>query len=223
MIINEVILLTSKLQDMLDFYHEKLELKVIEQSASHFIVLIGRTKLTFKQAALDSSPFYHYAINIPENKYNEAIEWAMKRVTLNNEEGDYEVFFKNWNAHAVYFDDPSGNIVELIARHNLNNGTDHEFTSGDLLSISEIGIVTDDVIPFVRKLNTINIPNWKEGSEGFTPLGDEEGLLIIVKNNRKWFFSEKHAKYHPVEVVIKEMPKILFKEINSFETEKDNL
>jgi hypothetical protein len=59
---------------------------------------------------------------------------------LQDESHDEFEFF-DWNAHAVYFYDPSVNIVEYIARHNIksSNSTD-EFTNNDILCISEVWI-----------------------------------------------------------------------------------
>jgi catechol-2,3-dioxygenase len=200
--LKEIALLTNKLSEMKEFYKDILDLQIIKENTSNFTVKVGLTNLTFKQSELKSDPFYHFAINIPENKMEEAKSWIKSKVALNIEEEDDEVFFKSWNAHAIYFEDPSGNILELIARHNLKNGVEHNFSSKDLLNISEIGIAVEDVIPFVRKLNEIGIPNWRDDSEGLTPVGDENGLFITVKSGRRWFFSNKDAKFFPLQVFI---------------------
>ena len=45
---------------------------------------------------------------------------------------DYEddiANFVNWHAKSVYFFDPAGNIVELIARFDLDNKTSETFSS----------------------------------------------------------------------------------------------
>lgn len=202
MLFKEVVLLTSKIDEMKDFYKNTLGLEVVKEDSEFFIAKIGLTKLKYKKSASGTEPFYHFAINIPENKFAEAKSWIKSIVSLNLEEGDDEVYFGNWNAHAIYFEDPSGNIIELIARHNLGNGTNHSFTPKDLLNISEIGIVVDDVIPFVKRLNALGIPNWRDDSPGLTPVGDENGLFITVKSGRTWYFSNKDAEFFPVEVSI---------------------
>ncbi|WP_181884363.1 ring-cleaving dioxygenase [Neobacillus piezotolerans] len=193
-------LLASNLTEMKNFYKNVLELPISSKSVKEFTVHVGQTDLHFRESN-DGNPFYHFAINIPENKYNEAVAWAKSRVSLNSEDGRDEVHFASWNAHA-YFEDPSGNIVELIARHNLPNRTNNNFSSQDFLNVSEIGIAVDEVIPFVRKLNALGFPNWKNDSEGLTPVGDENGLFIVVKTERKWYFSDKNARFYPVEVFL---------------------
>ncbi|ETI68740.1 VOC family protein [Neobacillus vireti] len=208
--ITELILLTNKINEMRDFYKNILELQILRDDSNIFTVQLGSTAVTFRETQSDSNPFYHFAINIPENKMEDAKSWIKSKVALNTEEDSDEVFFKSWNAHAIYFEDPSENIIEFIARHNLRNGVEHNFSSDDLVNISEVGLVVDEVIPFVRKLNEIGIPNWRDDSEGLTPVGDENGLFITVKNGRRWFFSNKDAKFYPFEVSIEGIGKVSF-------------
>jgi catechol-2,3-dioxygenase len=209
--INELKLFTSNLKDMKYFYEDILELPVIKEGNNSFTVGVGTTKLTFKGAVSGTNPYYHFAINIPKNLFKEAKSWLKIKVDLNTEEGDDEVYLSGtWNANAIYFEDPSGNIIEFIARNNLDNQVNHEFSSKDLLNVSEIGLVVDDVIPAVRKLNELGIPNWRDDSEGFTPVGDEMGLIIVVKNERRWFFSNTNAKFYPFEMDIEDLGSFSF-------------
>jgi catechol 2,3-dioxygenase-like lactoylglutathione lyase family enzyme len=211
----EIKLFTNKLNEMKGFYKDVLELQITSENKNDFSVQIGSTTLIFKQSEAGLEPFYHFAINIPENKMEEAKSWIQSKVTLNTEEESDEVFFKSWNAHAIFFEDPSGNILEFIARHNLKNAVEHRFSPDDFISISEIGIVVDEVIPFVRKFNELGIPNWRDDSEGLTPVGDENGLFIIVKDGRRWFFSKKDAEFYPFEVTIGGMGEFLFNKKDS--------
>ncbi|WP_166239060.1 VOC family protein [Paenibacillus turpanensis] len=201
---------TSAMEQMIDFYRSVLELPVREEDDSGFSVQIGSTLVHFQRVAGNGNPFYHFAINIPENRWSEAKQWAKARVSLNKEQDDDEVFFVDWNAHAFYFEDPAGNIVELIARHNLDNAVHHPFSSGDLLEVSEIGIVAEEVIPLVRRLNELGIPNWRGDSDGLTPVGVENGLLIVVKQGRRWFFADQAAEFYPVEAEVEGLGRLSF-------------
>ncbi|GGH22548.1 VOC family protein [Paenibacillus segetis] len=206
MYIDQVTLLTSKLHEMKTFYTSIVECELLEDEIEHFVVKIGSTNLTFKTTNLYDEPSYHFAINVPDNKFREVKDWVSSRVPLISEDGSDEVFFESWNADSIYCEDPSGNIVEFIARHHLKNGVTHSFSAKDFICISEVGIVADEVVPLVQKLNTMMIPKWKEGSDSFVPLGDEHGLLIVVKKDREWYFSNhKKAKFYPVEVSIKDI------------------
>ncbi|MEI5906618.1 ring-cleaving dioxygenase [Bacillus spongiae] len=200
--IKEMKLFTRKLNEMKDFYGDVLNLTIIKENQQAFTVRIGSTNLSFHKGDFESAPVYHVAINIPENKLVEAKEWISSKVNLNREEEDDEVYFEDWNAHAIYFEDPAGNILEFIARHNLNNRNEQPFSSLDLLNISEVGVVADEVIPLARILNEKGIPNFRPDGEGFTPVGDEHGLLIMVKTGRRWFFSNRFATFYPFEVLI---------------------
>lgn len=203
MIIEKVILLTGNSNETKSFYRDVLELELVEDRDDSFTVQAGSTQVTFQSTTAYARPFYHFAMNIPENKFREAKSWIQARVTLIEEDGEDEVFFTSWNAHSVYFEDPSGNIVELIARHNLANAISHPFASGDINGVSEVGVVANEVIPFVRALNEMGVPNWRADNEGLTPVGDEHGLFIVVKTDRIWYFSnEKQAQCYPVKVFV---------------------
>ena len=62
----------------------------------------------------------HWALNVPPQRFEEAVRHAAERVQLLEE----DVPFPNWRARAAYFYDPAGNIVELIARERAP-GRDH--------------------------------------------------------------------------------------------------
>ena len=52
--------------------------------------------------------------------------------------------FDFWDARAVYFHDPAGSIVELIAHHGLEeNGREGPFAAEELVGFSELGLVGD--------------------------------------------------------------------------------
>ncbi|MFD1957436.1 VOC family protein [Paenibacillus thailandensis] len=210
----EAVLLTSGLNRLKAFYGQVLELPEAPGGAGRVAFQLGGTKLVFKEAGPGREPFYHIAIHIPENKFDEAKVWLKSRVALNKVEGRDEAFFENWNAHSVYFEDPAGNIVELIAHHRLNNRTEHPFSSADLLGIAEIGIATDDVVSLADQLHRLGVPDWREGSGDFAPLGDENGMFIVVREGRQWFFSDKDAEFHPVEAVVEGLGTIKFERDN---------
>ncbi|PKR84547.1 VOC family protein [Heyndrickxia camelliae] len=210
MIIEKLLLDTNKIADLRNFYKDMLGLNITEDTPQCLTFKVGETLLSFKETANKNHPFYHFAMNIPNNKFQQAKKWLQDRgVKLNREDGKDEVYFETWNAESVYFEDPAGNIVELIARHHLPNKTEGEFSSEDLLNVSEIGIVRDQVLPFVQELNNIGIPCWKEADESFASVGNEEGLVIVVKRGRRWYFSNKDAEIFPVTVWIKGIGKIV--------------
>ena len=105
---------------MYEFYSNKLGFQVISKDREQFTIGIGETFLTFRQQENESSqPFYHFAINIPENRLNEALEWIDNKTEITTEQGDKIVHFVSSDVHSIYFNDPAGNVVEIIARHSL--------------------------------------------------------------------------------------------------------
>ena len=84
---------------------------------------------------------------------------------------------------------PDGILLELIARHDLPAASSSgRFSSADLLRISEIGLAVPDVPAAVAALqNAFGLPVFGTAAGEFTPLGDHDGLLIVVRQGRPWF------------------------------------
>ncbi|MEC0245250.1 glyoxalase/bleomycin resistance/dioxygenase family protein [Paenibacillus chitinolyticus] len=197
----ELTLHASHLSELKQFYGERLRLPLTGESGASFSFRAGNTNVTFVRTARDDDSFYHFAFNIPENKIEEAAGWLRDRVELLGEKGDPVVHFESWNAHAVYFKDPAGNIVELIARHNLENASQRPFGEEDFLCVSEIGMPVDDVSAALRDLKRqAGLDAWKTPSDTFAPVGDENGLFIVVKKGRVWFAGERSSHPYPLAV-----------------------
>jgi catechol-2,3-dioxygenase len=138
-------------------------------------------------------PFYHFAFNIPENKIVKALEWQKARTPLlfipdQNRAAGYPpevVDYSHWNAHSIFFLDPAGNVVEYIARHDLKNADSSSFSLMDILYASEIGLIVDDVPRTAERLKDwAAVPQYRGGSDQFMALGDEHGLLLVMKRGR---------------------------------------
>ena len=178
------------LKELAHFYTNLLSQLPITQTEQHLIFQIGASKLTFKFLESGQPSRYHFAINIPRNQFEAAKEWLSKHVSLISDKNGEHVFrSESWNADMMYFYDPADNILELVARHTLNNDSDVPFSAKSLLNISEIGIAAKDVPAQVADIQTqIDIePYLWSGSEEFAPVGNEEGLFIVVKQGRIWF------------------------------------
>lgn len=199
--IKEIILQTHLINELKDFYTKILELKIIRESESAFTVKAGLTEISFERSDPDLKPFYHFAFNIPENQLKQAKKWISEKTDLITLDGEDEFDFKSWNAHSVYFYDPAGNILELIARHNLGNSSENVFGGESILSISEMGIPVLNVNDFHKELNlSFPLPHFSGDSENFAALGDDNGLLIIVTKGRKWFPDCPDAEIFPLKI-----------------------
>jgi catechol-2,3-dioxygenase len=95
------------------------------------------------------------------------------------------VDYRHWNAHSIFFLDPAGNVLEYIARHDLKNAADGPFGWTDILYASEIGLVVDDVPRAAEQVaSAAALAPYRGASDLFTAMGDEYGLLLVMKRGR---------------------------------------
>ena len=81
-------------------------------------IRVGETRLRFTHR--EGSPFYHFALLVPGDRFEAAQAWAEQRVEiLRDAEGTRVFESDDWNSSAVYFHDPAGNILELIAHSGI--------------------------------------------------------------------------------------------------------
>lgn len=187
--IHELRLPTTDLVAQLAFYRDVLSLPVVASTSEHFAVQAGATRLIFTTAG-ETEPVYHFAFNIPRNQFTSARIWIEARVPLiPDANGATTWHFDGWNADLLYFYDPAGNIVEFIARQTLDYERPAPFGSDDIQCVSEIGLAVDDVRASVADMSArLHIPVYDgEGSDSFSALGDEHGLLIVVRKGRAWY------------------------------------
>jgi catechol-2,3-dioxygenase len=201
--IQKLKLLSADLIAQRDFYTNVLELPA-ELGSSDLVVQAGTSTLVFSQAPADFDGAYHFAFNIPENQFQAAKKWITKRISLLNDKSGKEEFeSKSWNSDSIYFLDAAGNVLEFITRHALQNGTEGHFDSRQILSVSEIGLPSENVIDFANEICTsLGLSVYKqEPNETFTPVGDEDGLLILAIQDRIWMpDSGVPARLLPVSV-----------------------
>lgn len=189
----------TPLADMARFYREALRLEV-KETRELLRIVGGETVIEFSAVAPRESgatnPYYHFAFNIPHNQLDSAKAWLEPRcplVKLGN--GEVIANFQNWDAHAFYFLDPAGNILEFIARHTLKNDREGGFNEKNILCASEIGVVSPEVVAAADKLcDGAGLTRYRSGSPEFTAVGDEQGLFIVVKTGRRWFSSDRAAE-----------------------------
>ena len=139
--------------------------------------------------------FYHFAFNIPENRILAALEWQKARTPLLPVPESHRApgfpaevaFSSHWNAHSIFFLDPAGNLVEYIARHDMKNAdSSSPFSWGDLLYISELALVVDDVAETAAMLrHAAALGQYRNASDELAALGDEFGMLIVAKRGRR--------------------------------------
>jgi catechol-2,3-dioxygenase len=199
----KITIYSSNLAAQKVFYTETLEFELLIDELDSFTLKIGGTALQFveKQGATN----YHYAFNIPSNQGVEALTWLKERVDILDWNGADLVDFSDWNAEAMYFYDKDDNIVEFIARKNLNIPNTARFDASQVLEVSEMGAPTRDVQGVYDRLSQFfSIEKYSGNLTRFAAMGDEHGLFIVIDNQqKKWIPREDEAYFSPFEVRLK--------------------
>jgi catechol 2,3-dioxygenase-like lactoylglutathione lyase family enzyme len=204
--ITELIMQTTDTDRLARFYAEVLELAV-QKDEQGFHMRTGSTHIVFTGPTSMPDPFYHFAFTIPANQVEEAREWLQHKVAL-LWIADYQgniAEFVNWNARSLYFLDPAGNILELIARFDLNNASGNSFGPQSLLSVSEIGLVFpapdfEQNITGLLQNHGLHYFSKQPPLPHFRAIGNDEGLLITVPENRMWYPTQKPSVLAPLQV-----------------------
>lgn len=187
-----------------EFYTGLLGLPLTSTDSVGFTVSAGATRLTFRQSP--TAYRYHFAFSLPISQFDSAKAWVQARVPLIVDKSGHDEFdSEDWNARNFYFYDPIGNILELIARRNQSQPDSSTFTPHSLSAICEIGLTTPDVPATVTRLQTeLGLGVYDgEGSDTFTAVGNDDGLFIVVKQNRLWYpDTGVPATINPTRVVL---------------------
>ena len=181
----EIRLASAQPQAQRSLYGASLGLDV-SGPADALTVRIGATMLVFVDAP--SSP-QHFAVRIPSAAYADALAWLAERVELlTGGDGGDAFAFPDWNADAAYFRDPDGNVVELIAHHDLPEAHRPPFGPGSMLGVCEMGVPTDDVGAYLESLERrTGARRWSGDGVSFAAAGDKRGSLIVVRRGRAWY------------------------------------
>jgi catechol 2,3-dioxygenase-like lactoylglutathione lyase family enzyme len=215
----EVQLPAKNVDALAAFYGSTLNLPITHRSDGQVEFQVGRSRLVFvKQPSPPALSFgeresrpQHFAFNIPEHRLEDAKAWLQANCDLiPGEAGNDVIYHDNWNAHSLYFYDSDGNIGELIARHTQPAPHAGAFDASALLCVSEVGIVTDDPRSTARlACERLNAQSYcSEINDAFVPVGDEDGLFIIVNTGRRWYPDlVVPAQPSPITVAIAGAPK----------------
>jgi catechol 2,3-dioxygenase-like lactoylglutathione lyase family enzyme len=156
-------------------------------------IAVGETTLRFEPA--EGEPFYHFALLVPGDRFDAARAWSRERVELLG-----DVFASDaWDSQAVYFHDPAGNILELIAHRGLEeNGRSDRFAAEELVGFSELGIVGDRALE-LRRLESRGLALWDGTIDepGRLAFVGEKGRTLILAPG--WVPTGRPAEAHPVE------------------------
>jgi len=181
--------------DVQDFYGGTLAMPLEDDA-----IVVGETSLRFEVA--DDGAFYHFAFLVPGDRFDAALTWAKEHLELLGEVFDFEA----WDARAIYFHDPAGSIVELIAHHGLEeNGRTGGFSTEEIVGFSELGLVGDQLL-LLRELEEAGLELWDgtiDEPDRLAFVGERGRTFILAPPGRGWLPTGRPAEPHPVEARLK--------------------
>src|SRR5690606_29159223 len=206
----EIRLLTDDLVGTRQFYHDQLGMDIQFEDSNQLKLAAGLSTLIFTRS--DIPAVYHFAFTIPSNRFEEAHSWTGSILPLLEMEAQNTIAdFKKWNAKAFYFYDNNKNIVEFISRFDLKNDTSNSFDGASVCCVSEIGIVGDSAQSLSEKLiSEYGLPYFikQQPQPDFSAIGDDNGLFIVVSENRPWYPTQLKAGRYPTGIRFKHAGKI---------------
>ena len=105
--------------------------------------------------------------------------------------------------------------MEYIARHSDTNPSDGAFSAEDILYISEIGLVVNNVEEVYRDINShFGIKKYSTSSNQFLAIGNELGLILLMGTNTKAAFNKgRKREIYDTEIFLnhkESLPKLKF-------------
>ncbi|MEX1189718.1 MAG: hypothetical protein WED33_10710 [Bacteroidia bacterium] len=200
------------------FWTETLGFELISQTALSYTIQVGDSRLTFRPKNTTNSPTYSFSISIPQNQVENALAW------LKNENGEFadgptqpitiirdeltgaEIINKPlYNANSVFFRDAAGNVIELIARNDIENSVEGPFNRSQFLKISEAPVVTKQVRDCEEILDSeFGAKAFPRTTSGYRPVGGAEGVLLLIIPGRPWIPTETDlATQYDIEIIVK--------------------
>ena len=205
----ELAVATARLDAVAAFYAHTLGFAA-EQRDGRIVVPVGADVLELVATGDDTDPFHHFALLVPGDRFDAARAWLGARTeTLARDDGETVFPFDFWDARAVYFHDPAGNIVELIAHHGLGEAPagGAPFGPDELLEVSEVGLVNDDGPALARALAGVGVVVWDGSPEdGLAFAGERARTVIIAPRGRGWLPTGRPAEMHRVAVTVRGLP-----------------
>lgn len=185
--IKELTLFTAHPEQQRHFYAEVLGLDLVCDEKDRVSFRAGNSLLHFSRDKTTNP--VHFAFIIPGDSYEQANTWLKQRVTLLPFEGREIIDFPNWNAKAQYFYDSDRNIVEFIARRDVESPWEAPFGVEAIKQIGEVGLPAKDLEALYEALNRLKpLPKYSGDFQRFGSAGDPEGLFILANPQEKdWF------------------------------------
>jgi catechol 2,3-dioxygenase-like lactoylglutathione lyase family enzyme len=195
--IRQLTIATGELDGQAVFYGERLGLPVGRDEKGIEVRLRDST-IRFERAGPDLDARYHFAINVPGDSIEAAVAWLGERAEVLSFDGD--PVRTDVGVGCVYFLDPAGNVVELIASPHIE-GVGERFGSESLIEVAEIGIAAADVDATAAAVQEAFAEPVRWSDSELTAVGDRHAVVIIAPVGRGWIPVDLAAHALPTEIV----------------------
>ncbi len=188
------------------FYEKGLGFEVADTGSDGLSLVVGEAELVFSRAG--GAPFYHFALLVPDGRFDAACRWVTQAVKpLEGRDGNTTFDFSDWDARALYFLDPAGNIIEIICHTGLAGGGKHAdapFEAAELAGISEAALITADPAQKAREIEAeTGIPVWDgDPGAGIVFAGERGRTLVISRTGRGLMPTRRPGEEHPLTAAI---------------------
>ena len=193
--IQHVSCFAANLDAMKRFYTGPLHMPLVEAGADHFTVQVGASTLTYRRA--EQPAFYHLAFLLAPEAF-EGMKARLARAPglLSDTDGATLFTSSQWKANHFYFEDPDRNVLEILAT------TAGEATAAPWARVGEVGLPVPNLRQFISQIAHV-VPSELPGeSETFQFYGDDHGVLVLVREKRPWFPTDRGATRHDIEVLL---------------------
>jgi catechol 2,3-dioxygenase-like lactoylglutathione lyase family enzyme len=200
----ELAVAAERLDAVAAFYARTLGFAAKRREA-RVAVPVGPDALELLATGDGTDPFHHFALLVPGDRFDAARAWLAERTELLARDDGGTVFaFDFWDARAVYFHDPAGNIVELIAHAGAaESGAAGEFSAAELAGLSEVGIVVDDPAAAVEALEReLALELWSGDARQLAFVGAKAHTLILAPPGRGWLPTGRPSEPHAASVTV---------------------
>jgi catechol-2,3-dioxygenase len=200
----ELALAAERLDDVAAFYGQTLGFAV-ERRDDRVVVPVGPDRLELVATGDGTDPFHHFARLVPGDRFEPARAGRGERAGRRARDDGETVFpFGFWDARAVYFHDPAGNVVELIAHDGVaEQGAGGGFSAAELAGLSEVGIVVDSPAAAVATLEReLGLELWSGDAEQLAFVGAKAHTLILAPPGRGWLPTGRPAEPHAAAVTV---------------------
>ena len=215
---------TNNYANNLRFWRDVMGFPTDSVAPNSFRVDIGLNSITFinNSGAIDTSstitPKYQFTISIPSNQIENCYNWLIDADSTNpskirerakfwtDAETGSVIYRRNqYNSQSIYIKDAGNNIVEILARHDLNNTAEGEFNRGMFLGITEVGVVSRDLRKAAEELKAAyGVEEVVGSSNSYKPLGGPTGLLKLNIEGKIWTPTENQiAVGYPMTITVR--------------------